>query len=273
MTPDLEYEFYKNESEEIRKAYREKYKKEYEAKKFCFSGDGIWYPKRYFYSGKLKIAFLLKENNNFNKNLQDEEFWCPVKNVENEYELYKSEYNKSSNWAQGLLQALYYARDNEWYEKVAAMKEGEEENKKACKVKGAGFAYLNAKKNDEGAKTSPFQKIEKSVIDDKNLLQRQIGACRPDVIFCCGSQMWDLIPTILGEDSELRERAKQHEKMRVFKYVSNGENRQVIAVDWTHPSLPRCGYSKKNCKRYIQELRYHFFEIKEVNDISSSAII
>lgn len=221
----FEYENYLSESEEIWNEYRNKYGN-------SFSPDGILNPSIYFKSNKLKIMFLLMENYN-------EGSWSIIDKIDNSCILYKDPNNGSRCWAPNILRTLFYTRDEIWIRHI--------EN---YKIQGTGFAYLNVKKQDEGKTKSSDEDLDFNVQTDKELLNRQIIACSPDIVFCAARRNYERLKMILNVEQE-----KTVFNAHIITYKTNSGLKKLLAIEWFHPSRNSKGWSIENCKMKIDELR------------------
>ena len=220
-----EFENYLSESEEIWFAFSYKYGD-------LFSHDGILNPKTYFESGMLKIMFLLNENYN-------EGGWSIIDKIDNTSVLYKSPYNGSRVWAPNILRTLFYTRDELWVRSF--------EN---YKIQGTGFAYLNIKKKDEGKTRSSVKDIDYYAKTDKDLLNRQIIACSPDIVFCAAKDNYRRLKMILDVEHE-----STVSNAHIMTYKTKSGLKKLLGIEWFHPSRNIKGWSIDNCKKRIDEFR------------------
>ena len=229
-----EYNNYVSETKIIWQAYQEKYRE-------GFSTDGVLNPSVYFMSGKLKVMFLLMENYN-------EGSWNIIDEIENKQKMYKDPNNGSRTWAANILRTLFYTRDNLWIDYIPNYD-----------IQGTGFAYLNPKKHDEGNYRTSYSDLSINANKDKNLLQRQIIACAPDIVFCSAAGNYKRLKEIMEIENDMivnNETDKAH--AHILSYLADGKVKKMLAIQWFHPSHQTAGWSTKSYKRYLDELRPWF---------------
>ena len=222
-----EYENYLSESEKIWNEYYHRYGN-------SFSPDGILNPKEYFESNKLKVMFLLMEN--YNKG-----DWNIIETIDNTKELYKEPGNGSRCWAPNIIRTLLYTRDEKWIRYIGN-----------GQVAGTGFAYLNIKKHDEGNYKSCNIDLDANAKNDRDLLNRQIIACSPDVVFCAAKENYNRLKNII---LDVVQENTIHNIAHIITYKANTSVKQLLAIEWFHPSRNSKGWSVDDCKLRIDELR------------------
>jgi len=179
----------------------EKWKESYGEEREDFAEDGIVCEEKWE-TARRKILFLMKETNEFNRDLR---------HLIRE----KKDWNVLGYWAYGLLHATV--------DYIPPYKEAEKEQKCGEALPLLSSAVMNLKKL-KGGSSADMEKIKEATERDKKRIKEELRIIKPEIVVCCGT--WYVVKkTLLAEE----EYSSIGTLERCYRYED------AVWIDFVHP--------------------------------------
>lgn len=217
-----------------------------------FAKDGVADEKK-FNSAKYKILFLAKETNGTGKNwdsrsyLRDGVFYRSTqykKDKNNNHKLNKNgkkliehkkgypiwrTFNNIYRWTNLFLNDI---KDYKKFDKVPSHKEKDEIILGSPRINiFSQIGMMNLKKTT-GKSTTKSDEFKKFIENNKEFIKEQIDFYRPDIVICCGKEVYKGYKKAMGETIEEN---KKNGEFKTSKYIGDGY--ETVVIDFYHPQV------------------------------------